>query len=570
MRQLKITRRADEQMMVKNKPKTLLQHIECIIEYAENSKLDDDFYKKAKLNINFVSKIMKLTPSQATIFSLFMEKSDDNSILVSELSKFLGCRNIKAICMMSDIDELEKRRLVRCSRERNRRKYRVPLEVVNAVKQNIEYKIKETKNLSIEELFNQIESLFEERKNNELSCKLLLGEVNSLIDENQTLSFCRQIKKYKEICDDDDYLLLLLFCHCFVNLDDDCIGFHDFDDLYDEKWQFKNIKSELQSGDYVLLENNILEYNNDNGFGRKEYFRIATKEKEKLFSELNIKIKQAENKKGLILHDTLVSKELFYNEREKVQITQLSSLLEPEKFALVQSKLENNGMRKGFACLFYGAPGTGKTETVYQIARTTGRDIMMVDISETKSMWYGESEKRIKGIFDKYRTFVKLNDVTPILLFNEADAIIGKRLENTERSVDQTSNAIQNIILQEMENLEGIMIATTNLTKNLDKAFERRFLYKIEFEKPGIEAKKRIWHSMMPALSESEASTLANTYDFSGGQIENISRKHEVDSILSDNQFPFERILNYCRDEQLYKMETRKRIGFNQVYKELV
>ena len=117
----------------KRTPKTLLQHMEFIIELAENSKLSDEFFRNAKQSINFVAKIMNLTSSQVIIFSIFMEKSDDYEIRLSELSQFLGCRNIKTVCMMSDIDELEARRLVRCSRTGNRIRYRVPLEVIHAV-----------------------------------------------------------------------------------------------------------------------------------------------------------------------------------------------------------------------------------------------------------------------------------------------------------------------------------------------------------------------------------------------------------------------------------------------------
>ena len=80
---------------------------------------------------------------------------------------------------------------------------------------------------------------------------------------------------------------------------------------------------------------------------------------------------------------------------------------------------------------------------------------------------------------------VKRSDVAPILLFNEADAIFGVRKNGAENAVDKMENTIQNIILQEMEDLNGILIATTNLATNLDSAFERRFLYKIEFEKYG-------------------------------------------------------------------------------------
>jgi SpoVK/Ycf46/Vps4 family AAA+-type ATPase len=220
-------------------------------------------------------------------------------------------------------------------------------------------------------------------------------------------------------------------------------------------------------------------------------------------------------------------------------------------------------MRKGFACLFYGSPGTGKTETVNQLARLTGRDVMVVDVTQIKSCWVGESEQNIKGLFDRYRALVKKNEVAPILLFNEADAVLGIRQEGAQRAVDKMENSIQNIILQEMETLEGIMIATTNLTCNLDKAFERRFIYKIEFERPTLEAKTQIWKSMIPSLSDEFATSLAKDYDLSGGQIENVSRKRTVEQILSGVEPSEEMIREYCRTETLNaNQNTRSRIGF--------
>jgi hypothetical protein len=566
MRQLRINREKAEtaQSIKRRNPKTLLQHIEYVVELAEDSRLSDEFYKKAKTSINFVAKTMNLSLDQAVIFSLFMEKSDDNRIYISEFSRFLGCRNIKAISMMNDVDELEKRRLVRCRMDDGKKNYRVPNDVVEAVKQSIayEYKPENSTNLSTEELFRQMEQLFDERENQEISCETLTIELKSLIEDNNSLVFCRQMKEWDEIYNDNNNcLLLLLFCHRFINLDDDMIGFHNFENLYDRKWEFRHIKSSLQNGNSKLMEMNILEYDTDNRFANREYYKISDKAKEQLFVELNIKLKQSENKHGLTLYDSIVAKKLFYNKREQSQISQLTSLLQEENFVNVQKRLEDNGMRKGFACLFHGAPGTGKTETVYQIARSTRRDIMMVDISETKSCWFGESEKKIKAIFERYSALVKTSKITPVLLFNEADAVIGKRKDAGSSNVAQTENAIQNIILQEMENLDGIMIATTNLTQNLDKAFERRFLYKIEFEKPCVDAKKMIWLSMIPALSNLEAEELAAEYDFSGGQIENIVRKRTVDSILSGSEPSMETMHEYCRSELLHKNEKRK-IGF--------
>jgi SpoVK/Ycf46/Vps4 family AAA+-type ATPase len=153
-------------------------------------------------------------------------------------------------------------------------------------------------------------------------------------------------------------------------------------------------------------------------------------------------------------------------------------------------------------------------------------------------------------------------DVAPILLFNEADAIFGIRQEGAQRAVDKMENSLQNILLQEMEKLDGILIATTNLTQNLDKAFERRFLYKVRFEKPSLETKSKIWSSMMPELTESQAEELAREYDFSGGQIENISRKKKIQSIIECCEPDFATLKQYCGEEQLNSEQKRRRIGF--------
>jgi SpoVK/Ycf46/Vps4 family AAA+-type ATPase len=237
-------------------------------------------------------------------------------------------------------------------------------------------------------------------------------------------------------------------------------------------------------------------------------------------------------------------------------------MLDENHYRNICSRLKDKGHRQGFACLFYGAPGTGKTESVLQLARKTGRDIMQVNISQVKSMWVGESEKNIKAIFDRYRAVAKNSKRVPILLFNEADAVIGIRKENAERSVDKMENSIQNIILQEMESLDGIMVATTNLVQNLDDAFERRFLYKVKFDKPELTQRAKIWQSMMPDLSEKTAEHLAAAYDFSGGQIENITRKCDIESILYGNDYVTdEKIEQYCREEKIIKKGST-RIGF--------
>jgi SpoVK/Ycf46/Vps4 family AAA+-type ATPase len=186
---------------------------------------------------------------------------------------------------------------------------------------------------------------------------------------------------------------------------------------------------------------------------------------------------------------------------------------------------------------------------------------MRVDISQTKSVWFGESEKVIKRVFTDYQEYSAQCELCPILLINEADAIISKRKEILNSNVTQTENAIQNIILEELENFKGILIATTNRVNNLDSAFERRFLFKVEFSKPDLLVKAKIWKSKLPNLEMVDCERLASDFDFSGGQIDNIIRKYEISGILSGKETGIDEIIEFCKKE-LLSNTNRIKIGF--------
>lgn len=137
-------------------------------------------------------------------------------------------------------------------------------------------------------------------------------------------------------------------------------------------------------------------------------------------------------------------------------------------------------------------------------------------------MYVGESEKNVRKIFDDFKTLSKKAKVEPILLLNEADQFLSSRSEGQGSSADKMHNQMQNIFLEQIEQFEGILIATTNLIDNIDKAFSRRFNYKIEFKKPGKKQRLRLWQYMLPEKADYEEGfeieTLAK-YDLTGGQI---------------------------------------------------
>ena len=152
--------------------------------------------------------------------------------------------------------------------------------------------------------------------------------------------------------------------------------------------------------------------------------------------------------------------------------------------------------------------------------------------------------------------------IKPILFINEADGMFSKRLGITGKasSVDQTVNTIQNIILQELENFEGILFATTNLSENLDSAFERRFLFKVEFKNPVPEISEKIWKSKLPELTSTHLKNLSSKYQLSGGEIENVTRKYMIEKVIERKQLSLDRLMEFCELEKPFQKQNK--IGF--------
>jgi hypothetical protein len=547
---------------------SLLDHLEKIVALTGKGGFTDSFFEKAEPHIKYAAGILKLTEIQTAIFAHFLNQYDDQSITMENLAETIKCGKLRLIKYMNEFEILEKRKLIRCRRSVHERRYsndmptyRVPMDVVMAVKDGKTFIPASNENLSPSKYFKILHGLFAQRNDGELSFELLLNEGRDLSNANGHLIFVQKLKQYAFSV--DEAVILQYFCDCLVNNGDESIGEVELDSIFDDEIiPFDDeIFPLFRNQTHPLMKLGLVENCNSDGFIDSDHFKLTDKAKDEFLAEINLKVKPLKYGADYISAGGIQTKKLFYNEKTAKRIEELSLLLKEENFAPVRERLGENGMRRGFVCLFYGPPGTGKTETAYQICRETGRDIMTVNISQTKSCWVGESEKLIKQVFDRYRGAVKKNAAAPVLLFNEADAVIGKRLE-VSHSVDNMYNAIQNIILQEMENLDGILIATTNLTGNMDKAFERRFLYKVEFEKPALDARISIWQSVIPELSGEDAKSLAGKFDFAGGQIENVARKRLAASIINGVKPSLDTLAAYCRDEALVGQNLANRIGF--------
>lgn len=536
---------------------TILSSMEKIVDLAENSKLSDKFYTKIKKYTDFIAAKCGLTPRQTVLLSLWVENQESHDTM-TDLLGYLGCRHIHLLRYSDEFGSLVEKQLLKKDDEDETFGYSVPSKVIQSFQEDKMFVPKPISNLKITEFLDKIKRLFELKEDCDLGYDEMLEQMKTLFEQNKHLPFVTKFLGYK--IGEMEKVLLLKFVIRYAYYYDDDIEDSDLEDVYDSHWVLNMILENVRDGHSVLIRKSYIEYVNQDGLADRCHFKLSERVKEELLSDVMHLPSQRNPTKGLLLHEKIEEKHLFFNEKDSSVLSELTKLLQPDNFDKVLARLSKQGLRKGFSCLFYGAPGTGKTESVLQIAKQTGRHIMRVDIASMKSCWVGESEKIVKKLFDDYKRIVRKSDVAPILLFNEADALFGTRMENTQHAVDKMENSIQNIILQEMEDMEGILIATTNLTKNLDKAFERRFIYKVEFSKPNLKTRKEIWHSMFPDLKENELDLIAQKYQFSGGQIENITRKKAINYILNGKEIKFEQLCAYCEDEQI--IDSRVRVGY--------
>ena len=550
---------------------TIMECMSAIVENITNGPqnqetFNEKIFSEKAAEIRFVGKKCGTTPWQTLLLAMVIEKSCRRHFSKEDLAECMGLNYIKLLSYEKDLQYLHEQRLILLQKNGQ---IHLPKNVIPALTLNKKYERPNRYNLTTPALLKVFKSIIKQKLDEEMDECDMVEDLDELMDSNPDCTFVKVSRQYKILGDEHvsypERIIFYNLVYRYLYEDDDVVGWHDFEDIFDEEDDISPMRSLYKRDEMELQIRGIIEPAYEDGFADADYFHIKDDIKEQLFEEVGGLRKKARRGGRLKVMPTkdIQAKELFYNPTEAEQVRRLSSLLSESNYKMTCKRLKDSGMRTGFSCIFYGSPGTGKTETVYQIARQTGRAIVPVNVSEIKSCWVGESEKMIQGVFNKYRALVEDSEVAPILLFNEADAIFGIRREAATDAVDKMENSIQNIILQEMEKLDGILIATTNLTQNLDKAFERRFLYKIKFNKPSVEAKGKIWKSLLPSLTEQEAGILASNYDFSGGQIENVSRKKVIQTIIDGREPDFDEVRSYCSEELLEgKGGEGRRIGF--------
>lgn len=200
----------------------------------------------------------------------------------------------------------------------------------------------------------------------------------------------------------------------------------------------------------------------------------------------------------------------------------------------------------GLAVLFAGPPGTGKTFSAKILARELDLELYKVDLSQMIDKYIGETEKNISALFEDAA------GSSAILLFDEGDALFGKRTEMKD-SHDRYANVETAFLLQKVEAYEGISILTTNFMQNIDPAFLRRFRFVVHYPIPDVESRFEIWKGIypenVPISKHVDFEYLAKNFELTGGHIKNIALSSAFKAASGDGKINMKCIMTSIQHE---------------------
>lgn len=547
----------------------LLKNISYIYDESKKCKHSDSFFKKISPKLEELALYFEVTKNQAFLISLiFVFNYKGDCVDINDLGAYLDCNPVKLLEYHKDLTELAQKRILKKHKSKHRfiaianDQFALNEDISTAIIMN--KSIPELKRLPKTDIIEVLQNLYaigQDRDEDKISTIELFEEMNNIIKLSEQFTLIQTIK-HLELENADKYLLFYIIWKTVTGIEcSDLV--RTVRGIFDSEVARVFYAKKLLSKENELQNKGLVEITESSFFHDSEIKLTDYGSKLLLTESLNV-FSTKKKLNNVITPSKIEQKQLFYNKKEQQQFDMLIKMLNEDNLKQIQTRLASKVLSTGVSVLLYGAPGTGKTETVYQIAKQTNREVIKVDISNSKSVWYGESEKKIKRIFTEYNDYLKHSEICPILLFNEADAIISKRKENGLSNVDQTENTIQNILLEELENFKGIFFATTNLIKNFDSAFDRRFLFKIELFKPDLDSKVKIWKSKCEKLELNDCKTLASNFDLTGGQIDNIIRKISMSEIVNGKDVNFNEIINFCENE---KLNGNIKIGFKEIFK---
>lgn len=540
----------------------MLEDLELITLDIHVNGYNDQTYVTLDDVIKRLAKTMNLKDQEQVIFLAFIVEAGDNGIAPNKLVELLGMTTFAVIKNKRKIDELIYRGFIFSDTGdgwTSRKVYTCTNAFLKALENNVSFSGKQLENLRIKDFMLELDECMVNDFDVARKAVLNLAKVNRQLELVQAIAAL-------DLHPDDEYILYRFIDVVYINkvnlITEMAISnVYDFPDLGHE------LEDRIYSGKHVLQSLGLLKLGSTLD-GVAEHSLVFTQKGLKLVELTGVKLQTRQTPANERAFADIPERELYFNQEMQVQVDTLMRLFNQEEFSRIQERMRERNMHTGVCCLLSGEPGTGKTELAMQLCRKTERNLIKVDVTDIMDKYVGESEKNVKAVFKKYEDMVaycKSQEVhVPVLLLNECDQILSVR-RHVNTSVDQMQNSLQNLILEFMEETQGIIICTSNLMNNdLDPAYERRFLYKIHFTNGDAQQRFRVLKYMLRTeqVDDETVERIANEFPYSPGQFENISRKAITSMILSGEEISYDMLRDICEHERIRKVVKHRKIGF--------
>ena len=379
---------------------TIITALERVLVLAKDSQLSDKFWSACKSPLSYLTRVLGLTDIQVVFLAILVESGECMSW--RQFGRFLRCSRLSIMVHSDELEDLVEKRWF----ERHQSKrfdsgdegFALAKGVITALRHNKPFVPEKIDELDIQTFVDKVESHIS--KNLSDPCAGFEDDEKWLVQlckANRQLPLCQEVLRFDDDIHIQSLILLMVFDYAqWADSPNEGLRLSDIDRLYPDEFDIDCMKSDLRDGSHVLIRSGYIEHKCDDGVANTEQYTLTRKFKEELlkgYKPSRSKCNNMRKPQDLKDYQGIKAKEMFYNPTEQQQIERLTSLLSQENLPGVQERLASKGMRKGFACLFFGGPGTGKTETVLQIARQTGRDIMQIDIASMRDKYVGESER---------------------------------------------------------------------------------------------------------------------------------------------------------------------------------
>ncbi|MCQ2272852.1 MAG: TIGR04076 family protein [Bacteroidales bacterium] len=431
-----------------------------------------DFIREDVLQL---SELLKTTPEETLFFiATYSVQLSQGCVDNQSIASFFDINKIEFLRLLAIKESLVKKGHLRLKESRACKDgFFVCTTAERCILENKPFKKQKSVQTDRYKFCRRITNLIEERDDENIVTPELFMMVEEEEVQYRQLKFIQALKKMVQNV--EDRTIFYNICDGYVNSRNrqvlvDAMLSH----IYDGNRQRFAVAKSMIDTKHILIQENLVEMLPAHFISDAE--TTLSEKGKRLFLEEDYELFCNESIKNtrLIRPENIPERRLFFNEQLEKDLNFLKDCLMEERFQELQNDLKDNGMSTGINILLYGLPGTDKTASAEMIAKATGRSVYHVDIAASKSCWFGQSEKLFKKIFEDYESMSKSEKLKPILLFNEADALFGKRKNVDTGNLTQTENALQNILLEQMEKMDGILIATTNLCDNLDSACDLR------------------------------------------------------------------------------------------------